>query len=70
MLVTKLAERWGYRQLPNDGKAVWFSLRPHRSPIPGRACRCRGETLEAALAAEPSTVIDLLDRIPASRDGR
>src|SRR3954452_15475491 len=32
-LVDKLADDWGSRQVPHDGKSVWFALRPRKPPV-------------------------------------
>jgi anti-sigma regulatory factor (Ser/Thr protein kinase) len=39
-LVNKLADSWGYRQIPNDGKQVWFALRPATVRMDEATCRC------------------------------
>jgi anti-sigma regulatory factor (Ser/Thr protein kinase) len=51
-LVSKLAEHWGFREVPQDGKTVWFALRPRRSQSNRSACACPGETFETALVSD------------------
>jgi two-component sensor histidine kinase len=66
-LVSKLAESWGFRQIPNDGKQVWFSLRPSQPPLGDAECQCPRSTGDAV---SPPAVIDLdadPARIPSSR---
>jgi anti-sigma regulatory factor (Ser/Thr protein kinase) len=57
-LVDLLAERWGSRSLPGDGKAVWFALRPRRPPPTQHSCTC---------PAEPDASHNAVN-IPASRN--
>jgi|SRR5436190_12109975 len=59
-LVEKLAERWGCRQVANDGKSVWFALRPGNPPSSMTGCPCPGES-----AHDPDEGVV---HIPASRN--
>ena len=67
VLVDKLAEHWGFTKLPNEGKAVWFALRPRKPPVPTKACNCSTETLGSALMAERTGESRATPSIPASR---
>jgi hypothetical protein len=69
-LVEKLAEHWGFRQLPNDGKAVWFALRPSKPPVQAKACTCSTETLGASVMEERVGGSRTIPDIPASRGAR
>lgn len=49
VLVDRLAEHWGCTQVPDDGKVVWFALRPQRPPVAERECSCDPRVLEDGL---------------------
>ena len=40
MLVSLMADAWGVRTLGDEGKAVWFMLRPHEPPAYAEGCSC------------------------------
>lgn len=46
-LVSRLADDWGVRPIPGDGKVVWFALRPVDPPEYSASCTC---------ATQPSAV--------------
>ncbi|MDX6285790.1 MAG: hypothetical protein QOG53_1275 [Frankiales bacterium] len=49
-LVAALAEDWGVRQVPDDGKAIWFALRPDNPPAYAETCDCCDPLCEAVAA--------------------
>jgi two-component sensor histidine kinase len=51
-LVESLSEHWGFRQLPDDGKAVWFTLRPDTPPVQD-ACDCHTEQFDSEVPSIP-----------------
>jgi len=53
-LVQSLSEHWGFRQLPNDGKAVWFTLRPETPPVQD-ACDCHADRFDSDVPAIPAS---------------
>jgi anti-sigma regulatory factor (Ser/Thr protein kinase) len=50
-LVAQLAADWGVRQIPDDGKGVWFALRPQQPPPYAADCDCSEPTHGAAAAS-------------------
>jgi anti-sigma regulatory factor (Ser/Thr protein kinase) len=66
-LVGALADHWGVRQMPNDGKAVWFALRPRATPQPQSVCTCATEPVGADVLAEMRTGPGAAPAIPFSR---
>ena len=49
-LVAQLSEDWGVRQIDDDGKAIWFALRPRRPPAYAESCGCTEPIYEAVVA--------------------
>ena len=66
-LVTKLADSWGFRQIPNDGKQVWFALRPATAQLDGATCGCPRSS-DGSIDAPPPIHLDAEPpTIPSSR---
>jgi len=57
-LVQNLSEDWGYQQVPNDGKAVWFMLRPDSPPVHD-ACECHAEQFQSPRNPWPEPTIPM-----------
>jgi anti-sigma regulatory factor (Ser/Thr protein kinase) len=66
-LVTKLADSWGFRPIPNDGKQVWFTLRPMTAPLDEATCRCPQSTDGSVDAPPPIRLEPLRPTIPTAR---
>ncbi|MFL6239399.1 MAG: ATP-binding protein [Actinomycetes bacterium] len=68
-IVAALADRWGSRSLPDDGKAVWFALRPDGSGALRDGCGCADASVDEGVAPTEPGSAEPRTRIPASRRG-